>query len=447
MNVFKLIQSLELLQDSATTSYEYMTLSKAIQLLKLGRIQSVATIAALPTNLTTSGNLYYVTSEEELYYNQGATWYTMYGFTRIAYAWGAGNNGRLGTGATTNRSSPVTVIGGITTWSQISAGDQHSLGVTTTGIAYAWGSNANGRLGDGTTTSRSSPVTVVGGITSWKQLSASSDSALSHSLGVTTTGLAYAWGNNNYGQLGSSPAGYNSSRLSPVLVTGGIGNWTQVSAGNRFSLGLTAAGIAYAWGSGYSGRLGDNTTVAKSSPVTVVGGITTWRQLAAGYSFSIGLTTAGLAYAWGYSSSGALGTNNISSFSSPVTVVGGITTWSQASAGRLHSIATTTVGVAYAWGSNVDGQLGDNTTSNRSSPVTVVGGITNWAQLSAARWHSLGLTSAGIAYGWGRNAQGQIGDGTLSSRLSPVTVVGGITNWSELTSGTYHSAGITSTLF
>ena len=445
MNVFKLIQSLETLASTASTSYDYMVLSKAIQLLKLGRIQTVATVAALPTNLTTDGNLYYVSSEEDLYYNQGPTWYTIYSFTRIAYGWGNGTSGPLGDGTAVAKSSPVSVVGGITTWSQISAGYQYTLAVRD-GIAYGWGSNGQGRLGDNSTTSRSSPVTVVGGLTNWKQLSASPDPSLSHSLGVTTTGLAYAWGDNYNGQLGSSPAGYNSSRLSPVIVVGGIINWTQVSAGRRFSLGVTSSGIAYGWGTGSNGVLGDGTTVAKSSPVSVVGGITTWSQLAAGYTHSLGRTSSGVLYAWGYSSSGALGTNNTSARSSPVTVVGGITTWASISTVQ-HSLATTSGGVAYAWGLNTNGRLGDNTTSNRSSPVTVVGGITNWSQLAAGSRTSLGITAAGVAYGWGYNAQGQIGDGTTTQRSSPVTIVGGFTNWFQVSAGGLHSAGITSTLF
>ena len=442
MNVFKLIQTLETLASTASTAFEYMTLSKAIQLLKLGRIQTVATIAALPTNLTNSGNLYYVTNEEELYYNQGSTWYTLYGFTRPAYGWGNNFGGSLGDGTGSARSSPVSVVGGITAWNHISTGRYHTFAIRD-GIAYAWGSNGQGRLGDNTTSSRTSPVTVVGGITTWKQLAGGRE----HSLGVTSTGLAYGWGDNYSGQIGSSPAGYNSSRVSPTLVAGGITNWSQVAAGNRHSLGITASGIAYGWGQGSSGKIGDNQTGPRSSPVTVVGGITTWRQLTAGYAHSIGLTSSGVLYAWGYSSSGALGDNTTVAKSSPVTVVGGITSWLQVSAGYSHTLATTTGGLAYAWGSNANGRLGDGTTTSRSSPVTVVGGITNWSQLSAGGVFSLGITSAGIAYAWGYNAQGQLGDGTTVSKSSPVTVVGGFTNWYQVSGGGLHSIGLTSTLF
>jgi len=359
-------------------------------------------------------------------------------FVSVAYAWGFNTGGRLGDNTTNSRRSPVTVVGGITNWQQLSAGNAHSLGLTQGGIAYAWGYNSNGRLGDNTTTNRSSPVTVVGGITNWQQLSAGD----SHSLGLTQAGIAYAWGVNSNGRLGDNTL---TSRSSPVTVVGGITNWQQVSAGFSHSLGVTQGGIAYAWGANTGGQLGTNNTTSRSSPVSVIGGITTWQQLSAGDTHSLGLTQAGIAYAWGANGFGKLGDNTTTNRSSPVTVVGGITNWQQLSAGDSHSLGLTQAGIAYAWGLNTYGRLGDNTTTNRSSPVTVVGGITNWQQLSAGRYHSLGLTQGGIAYAWGENLFGRLGNNTTDPRSSPVTVVGGITNWQQLSAGGSHSLGATVT--
>jgi alpha-tubulin suppressor-like RCC1 family protein len=356
----------------------------------------------------------------------------------IAYAWGNNGSGRLGDNTTTSRLQPNAVVGGITNWQQLSAGRYHSLGVTQAGIAYAWGVNGNGQLGInlGITANRSSPVTVAGGITNWQQLSAGG----AHSLGVTQGGIAYAWGANGFGNLGDNTI---TERSSPVTVVGGITNWQQLSAGDNYSLGVTQGGIAYAWGSNSSGRLGDNTVTSRRSPVTVVGGITNWQQLSAGTDHSLGVTQGGIAYAWGSNSSGRLGDNTATSRSSPVTVVGGITNWQQLSAGRYHSLGVTQAGIAYAWGFNDSGRLGDNTLTTRSSPVTVVGGITNWQQLSAGRYHSLGVTQGGIAYAWGFNGSGRLGDGTTTNRSSPVSVIGGITTWQQLSAGDTHSLGAT----
>ena len=366
----------------------------------------------------------------------------------IAYAWGRNSSGQLGDGTTVNKSSPVTVIGGITNWSQISTGiftsggyaapggTYHSLGSTTDGIAYAWGNNSSGQLGDGTTVNRSSPVTVIGGITNWSQTSAGS----SFNLGITTDGIAYAWGRNVDGGLGD---GTTINRSSPVTVIGGITNWSQVSAGYDHSLGLTDTGVAYAWGGNNQGSLGNGEGgygTYRSSPVTVAGGLT-WSQVSAGGDFCLGVTTDGIAYAWGDNYDGTLG-NGEEGFgthqSSPVTVIGGITNWSQVSAGSFHSLGVTDDGIAYAWGFSNNGLLGNGTGysfESQSSPVTVIGGITNWSQVSAGDDHSLGLTDTGVAYAWGGNNQGSLGDDTTANRSSPVTVIGGITNWTQLSGG------------
>jgi alpha-tubulin suppressor-like RCC1 family protein len=427
------------------TDLEYTQLSGSDVFLDRSVPKSAANVAVLPLAANNEGIIYYVSNEAVYYFSDGTNWSKDFTsdyevMSAVAYGWGSSSNGKLGDNTTTDKSSPVTVVGGITTWSRISAGGAHSLAVTSAGIAYAWGSNGTGRLGDDTTTARSSPVTVVGGITNWSLLSAGDQ----HSLGLTSTGIAYAWGYNSYGRLGDNTT---VNKSSPVTIVGGITNWSQLSAGFSHSLGITSTGIAYAWGYNSYGRLGDNTTSTRSSPVTVVGGITTWSRASAGLFHSLGLTSTGIAYAWGYGGAGMLGDNTNVSRSSPVTVVGGITTWSQASAGGAHSLAVTSTGIAYAWGTNTGGRLGDGTIVVRSSPVTVVGGITTWSQVStgAAAVHSLGLTSTGIAYAWGTNTNGRLGDNTTTARSSPVTIVGGITTWSQVSAGSSHSSGINTT--
>jgi alpha-tubulin suppressor-like RCC1 family protein len=394
----------------------------------------VATVGDLPSAADNRGRLVYVSGTDEYYFSDGTEWLSDYTsavqiLSATGFSWGRGLSGQRGDGVGGDKSSPVTVVGGITNWSQVSASTSHSLGLTDTGIAYAWGSAFYGQLGDGARSSRSSPVTVVGGITNWSQVSAST----SHSLGVTDTGIAYSWGRGSYGRLGD---GTIINRSSPVTVVGGITNWSQLSSGAGHSLGLTSDGVAYAWGLGGSGRLGDGTTINRSSPVTVVGGITNWSQLSAGGGHSLGLTSDGVAYAWGFGNTGQLGDGTTVNRSSPVTVVGGITNWSQVSAGFYHSLGVTDTGIAYAWGRGNAGRLGDGTIINRSSPATVVGGITNWSSVSAGTYHSLGVTDTGIAYAWGQGIFGRLGDGTKDiDRSSPVTVVGGIANWSQVSAG------------
>jgi alpha-tubulin suppressor-like RCC1 family protein len=425
---------------STDAAEDMLVLTASLDSLTEDRMNTLELVDDLPEAPTVpEGTIFYVNEINTLVFSLYDRWLGIDGrVLRLdpitAFAWGYGYRGRLGDNTVIDRSSPVTVVGGITNWKQVSAGSYHSLGITDVGIAYSWGPNNSGVLGDGTIAPRSSPVTVVGGITNWSQVSTGN----LHSLGVTNAGIIYSWGRNFNGQLGDGTA---ISRSSPVTVIGGIANWSQVSAGGSHSLGLTDTGIAYAWGNNF-GALGDGTNIQRSSPVTVVGGITNWSQVIAGNATSLGIVN-GIAYAWGSNYGGRLGDETTIVRSSPVTVVGGITNWSQVSAGGYHSLGITRDGIAYAWGFNgFAGRLGDNTVIDRSSPVTVVGGITNWKQVSASAFHSLGLTDTGIAYGWGDNFDGTLGDDTTVSRSSPVMVVGGITTWTQVSAGRSHSLAL-----
>ena len=440
MNIISTIEVLTSKISSSTSEQEILYFSKAIEKLRAGNLKTVATYLDMFDGSNNTGDVYFVEDEDSLYFSISTSRVLVLSTGTSAYAWALNTSGQLGDNSTTLRSSPVSVVGGFINWTELSASigsNEHSLGLRADGTAYAWGNNIAGQLGDGTTTSRSSPVSVVGGFTDWSQLSAGA----SHSIGLRANGTAWAWGANSSGQLGDGTAISNSS---PVSVVGGFSDWTQLSAGTGFNLGLRANGIAYAWGSNTSGRLGDNTTVSKSSPVSVVGGFSDWTQLSAGDSHSLGLRANGIAYAWGLNTSGQLGDNSITARSSPVSVIGGFSDWTQISAGREHSVGLRANGTAWAWGLNTFGRLGDGTLTSRLSPVSVVGGFSDWAQLSAGAYHSLGIRANGTAWAWGLNTSGRLGDGTTIARSSPVSVVGGFTDWVQLSAGFSHSLAIKS---
>jgi alpha-tubulin suppressor-like RCC1 family protein len=389
-----------------------------------------------------SGMIYFINQFGIFAINSTNKWLTLDGVTlrtdtffSSVWAWGCNASGPLGDNTTVNKSSPVSVVGGFTDWCQVSAGGIHSLGVRQGGTAWAWGCNNTGQLGTNNAISRSSPVSVVGGFTDWCQVSA----GCGHSLGVRQSGTAWAWGNNNNGQLGDSTL---TSRSSPVSIVGGFADWCQVSAGTCHSLGVRQNGTAWAWGGNGQGRLGNNTTTGGSSPVSVVGGFTDWCQVSAGDAHSLGVRTGGTAWAWGNNLQGRLGDNTLVSKSSPVSVVGGFCDWCQISAGCRHSLGVRTGGTAWAWGSNSYGLLGDNTAVSKSSPVSVVGGFTDWCQVSAGRYHSLGVRTGSTAWAWGLNNCGQLGDNTLVSKSSPVSVAGGFCDWCQVSAGISHSLGL-----
>jgi alpha-tubulin suppressor-like RCC1 family protein len=354
-----------------------------------------------------------------------------------AWAWGDGGAGKLGDNTTVDKSSPVSVIGGYTDWCQV-AGADHSLGVRTNGSAWAWGCNNVGRLGDNSTVDKSSPVSVVGGYTDWCQISA----GRAHSLAIRQNGTAWAWGQGSAGRLGDGAA---TTKSSPVSVVGGFTDWCQISAGVNgvgFSLAVRQNGSAWAWGCNNTGQLGDNTTVNKSSPVSVVGGFTNWCQLSAGDDHSLGVRQNGTAWAWGLGTCGRLGDNTTVSKSSPVSVVGGFTDWCQVSAGSAHSLGVRQNGTAWAWGAGSLGRLGNNCTTTRSSPVSVVGGFTDWCQVSAGCDFSLAVRQNGTAWAWGEGSQGRLGDNSTVDKSSPVSVIGGYTDWCQVAAGGDHSLAI-----
>jgi len=426
--------------DTACDQLTILQLSSVSKDFDAGFVSSVANTAALPSAACNRGRMIYVQDVCGYRYSDGVSWTNNFEseYDGGAWSWGSNSSGRLGDGTTaTCHSSPVSVVGGFTDWCQVSAGNQHSLAIRTNGTAWAWGCNGFGKLGDLTATDRSSPVSVVGGFSDWCQVSAGSN----HSLGVRSNGTAWSWGINNLGQLGDDTATCHSS---PVSVVGGFTDWCQVSAGSGFSLGVRCNGTAWAWGCNLRGTLGDATLTDRSSPVSVVGGFTNWCYISAGDNHSLGVRSSGTAWAWGCGFCGRLGNNNTTNRSSPVLVVGGFTDWCQVSAGSGFSLAVRTNGTAWAWGLNSFGRLGDDTSTDRSSPVSVVGGFTDWCQISGGCAHGLAVRTNGTAWAWGCNNNGQLGDGSVISRSSPVSVVGGFTDWCQISAGSSHNLALRS---
>ena len=403
------------------------------------RVFSVASPEALPPAANNTGRLIWIQSICDYRYSDGVEWVRDFNSTthsrNSVWSWGCNGFGRLGDNTTIDKSSPVSVVGGFTDWCQVSVGYAHTAAVRTNGTIWAWGYNGSGRLGDNTAVSKASPVSVVGGFTDWCQVS----TGQSHTTAIRTNGTIWSWGSGLTGRLGDNTI---VNKSSPVSVVGGFTDWCQVSAGSFHTAAVRTNGTIWAWGYNGSGQLGDNTIVDKSSPVSVVGGFTDWCQVSAGYRHSIAVRTNGTIWAWGYNGTGQLGDNTAVSRSSPVSVVGGFTDWCQVSAGYRHSIAVRTNGTIWAWGLNNAGQLGDNTIVSRSSPVSVVGGFTDWCQVSAGYRHSIAVRTNGTLWAWGCNGTGQLGDNTTVSRSSPVSVVGGFTDWCQVSAGNCHMSAI-----
>ncbi|WP_244237814.1 RCC1 domain-containing protein, partial [Corallococcus llansteffanensis] len=328
------------------------------------------------------------------------------------WAWGRNAYGQLGDGTATNRSTPVPVQG-LTGVAALAAGYQHSLAVKQDGTVWAWGYNVNGQLGDGTVTDRPNPVQVQG-LTGVTALAV----GFYHSLALKQDGTVWAWGSNITGQLGD---GTTTDRLTPVQVQGLTGV-TALAAGASHTLALKQDGTAWAWGFNNYGQLGDGTATDRLTPVQVQG-LTGVTALASGGSHTLALKQDGTVRAWGFNDMGQLGDGTRTNRSTPVQVQG-LTGIAAISAGGAHTVALRTDGTTWAWGRNNSGQLGDGTVTARFTPVQVQGLTSVTALTASSNNHTLALKQDGTAWATGKNLEGQLGDGTTSERHMPVQVQG-----------------------
>ena len=383
----------------------------------------------------------------------------------IALCWGGYEQGQLGEGSANEnppygKSTPVAVSGRIT-FTSLVAGGGHTCGLGSNGIAYCWGRNVEGQLGDGTTTQRTVPTAVdVSAIPVPTPVPTATPTATAtvsptpgtpatgkpftslaaghgHTCGLTSGGTAYCWGSNWAGQLGDGTSG--TDRTSPVAVSGGL-TFTSLVAGSIHTCGLTSGGSAYCWGNNQYGQLGDGTITNRTYPVAVSGG-RVFTSLVAGALHTCGLTSGGTAYCWGINGDGRLGDGTYQDRTTPVAVSGG-QTFTSLVAGGYHTCGLVSGGTAYCWGNNWNSQLGDGTTDQRTTPMAVSGGLT-FIRLVAGGYHTCGLTSGGTAYCWGNNQYGQLGDGSGANRTTPVAVSGGL-SFTSLATGYGHTCGLPS---
>ncbi len=259
----------------------------------------------------------------------------------------------------------------------------------------------------------------------------------SHSCAIDEDGVAFCWGLGSSGQLGN---GFLVNRFTPFPVAGGH-TFTAIATAETHSCGITTTGQTYCWGLNNVGQLGDGTTIAQASPSLVDGGLT-FTSIVAGAFHTCALTANGEAYCWGFSMSGALGNGTTAVRTSPTAVSGGHT-FTSLTAGRSHTCGLTTAGGTYCWGLNSSGQVGDGSTVNKFIPTQVMGGLT-FASISAGDAHTCALTSTGSAYCWGNADQGRLGMGDPGALIhtSPQSVAGGQT-FTAITAGEAHSCGIT----
>lgn len=385
------------------------------------------------------------------------------------WLWGSqgywiGATGALGDNTTTMRSSPIQTVAGGTNWSRVCAGYGATSAIKTDGTLWVWGNNFVGMLGTNDAVSRSSPVQTVTGGTNWSMVSITQNNAVA----LKTDNSLWVWGRGLEGQMGDNTA---VSKSSPVQTGLNSKDWRDAWAGSSMVRALKNDGRIFTWGSaGGAGHLGDNANTARSNPTQITGsvffknvgeGSNSVHSGAVGNSFTTALVDLsdvymekfpfrandyGTVYGFGQGSDGQLGTNNQIAVSSPTQIVSKDNIWVTVSAGYRHSAGVKSDGTLWCWGRNDSGQIGDNTTAHKSSPVQTITGGSNWRTVACGGTGFNGFTAAiktdGTLWVWGANDSGQIADNTTINKSSPIqTITGGI-DWRNISCGSAHIVSV-----
>jgi alpha-tubulin suppressor-like RCC1 family protein len=328
-------------------------------------------------------------------------------FTR-AYCWGYNSTGQLGTFDRMKRLTATPVKGQLPL-DTVVAGNANSCGLTTHRVTYCWGQN----LPTGTTTQPS----LLDSTRHFVQIAAE----LNHMCGLTQAGQAWCRGANGSGQLGD---GTRTDRPALVKVLGGH-TFRQISTSTYHTCAVTTDDRAFCWGDNGFGQVGNGGTsfTPVATPTAVLGGVR-FQAVSAGGTFTCGLATDDRAYCWGWNNEGQLGDETLTDEPKPTLVHGGHR-WLGIEAGEDHVCAVDLVGKGFCWGRGGEGQLGIgvlDVIDHGQKPRAVVGGLI-WRQISAGGLHSCGVTTADVVYCWGYNLRGQLGDGTVTTRPKPTKVV------------------------
>lgn len=318
--------------------------------------------------------------------------------------WGSNSNGELGDGTTTHTDAPTQVSGGIA-FSRAAPGWTHTCAIgAADSLAYCWGENGLGRLGNGTVDGFSTAPGVTSGGNKFLDLSSGRD----FTCGLTELGEALCWGGNDYYQTSDV---LGDSVTTPTLAADS--SFVAIAAGDYHACGLTAAGTAFCWGLNNYGQLGATSLddcgglACSATPLAVSGGLT-FDTLTAGRFHTCGITNVGETYCWGLNSSGQLGDGSFSDSPTPVVVSAGVA-FTRIAAVGFNTCGIDGVNGLYCWGANGDHQLADGTTDDRATAGLISGLAAT--SVGGSGGHICASTTSGDAYCWGFRNYGQTADG------------------------------------
>jgi alpha-tubulin suppressor-like RCC1 family protein len=333
--------------------------------------------------------------------------------SRRLYGSGSNSNGQLGLGSTSSFKR-FESVGVDTDWVTGAGGELHSHVINESGDLFSSGENSLGQLGLGDTIDRNLFTQV--GVDSWLQVSSGSE----FTVAIKTDGTLWAWGANGSGQLGQG--GYDASSHSSPLQVGTFSNWVDVECGTQFFIVRNEDGELWGCGEDEYGQLGQGATQTRRVLLVKIGSDTDWDLFAAGWMHTVAIKTDGTLWAWGANFRGELGDGTTIAKYSPVQI--GTGTWKALAAGacfdsggpdfyelgRTHGIKTD--GTLWAWGSNESYELGigSSDTNPHASPI-LIDSDTDWKQVSTARTVGIAVKGSNEIWGWGANSSLELGTG------------------------------------
>ncbi len=327
------------------------------------------------------------------------------------WCWGRNNYGQLGNRSTTTSTRPV-VVAALSKAQSVAAGGRHACAITTDQTVWCWGKNTSGQLGNGTTRNQSHAVRVVG-LPKVRAMDTGND----HTCAITIDDKLWCWGDNRAGQLGRAAGGH---QVKPVLVDG-VSGARSLSLGGFHTCVVTKVGKTWCWGKNDVGQLGLGDTQPRHTP-TLLATLSGILRITAGGAHTCALGNNGALWCWGNNASGQIGDGTSRLRFAPVKVpkLPAVVDVS-AGGGYLggHTCTVAQDGSVWCWGNNLSGQLGYSQPKDTHLRPTRLTQVANAASIEASGRHTCVVDRSGQVLCWGRNTDGQLGDGTSTDRPKP----------------------------
>lgn len=336
------------------------------------------------------------------------------------WAWGNNDAGQLGDGTTADKYT-ITQVETDNNWQSVSAGSNTSYGIKTDGTLWAWGNGGLGELGNGgfvfgeigfDENNYSYTPIQVGSENNWLSVNAGTG----HVIALKANGTLWAWGYNAYGQIGdgTGSGGALNIKKYPTQI-GTLTNWQYINCGFRSSFAIKSDGTLWAWGRNNFGQLGVGDNIDKNVP-TQVGTSTDWQSISSNGVATIAIKSNGTLWSWGGNQYWSLGTGEFSPNTNVPGQVGTASNWQSVSAGgQIKALKTN--GTLWAWGEGFYG-FGDGSNISKDVP-TQIGTQTDWSYIiSGNATHSAVLKTNNTLWNWGWNSSGQLANGTNTGNAS-----------------------------